>query len=189
MYGRARRLDFYKTILIVVVILLVVYAVIRLVINIIPKKDTTEEFYNLKKYMVDSGYVCENLKASGGTCKITKDNLLERFTRYDDGFEYIYNNGKYMINIYHVKNVERFVFTTSDTAFTGYKNKEYSCTYKDNIIGELDTCTLVDNKYAKLDNEAYISVIAKPMVELNKVIMASGYNKDTLINEYKWVKK
>ena len=189
MYGRARRLELFKTICIVIIVIIVVYILFRIVMNIIPKKDTTEAFYNLKKYMVDSGYVCENLKASGGACKITKDNLLERFTRYDDGFEYICNNGKYMINIYHADGKEKFVFSTSGEAFAGYKNKEYTCTYKDNIVGELEECSLLDNKYAKLDNEAYLSVIKKTMIELNKIIMASGYNKEVLLNEYKWIKK
>ncbi len=189
MYGRARRLRLLKIIVISILSVLVVYAIIRVILNIIPKQDDNIDFAYLRKYMVSRGFSCEVLKSSGSACKYIDGDITERFSRFDDGFEYMYNNKKYLINIYHVGGVERILFNTGDGAFIGYKNLDYECTYKENILNELDKCVLKKDPNVELDNTTYIAVIDKTIKEVNKIIESSGYKKDILLSEYRWEKK
>jgi hypothetical protein len=76
--------------------------------------------------------------------------------------------------------------TTSD-ALNGYRNNTYTCTYKENILKEVDKCIDSDDK--ELDSQTYISVINKSMYELNGFISSSGYNKEALLKDHEWLKK
>ena len=188
MYGRARRLKLINKIVIVFLVLIVVFIVVRLILNIIPKQDDNIDFAYMRNYMISRGFSCEILRASGSACKYNNGDISERFSRFDNGFEYIYNNKKYAINIYHVGGVERITFNTGEGAFTGYKNLDYDCSYKENILNELDKCLLKSDPNIELDNEAYIAVLNKTIKEVNKIIESSKYNKKVLLEEYRWEK-
>ncbi len=189
MYGRARRLELYRNIGIGIVVLLVIILIARGVIVFLNTKDNNIDFYYLKRYLNEMGFSCESLSKSGGACKYTSDNVVERFARYGNGFDYVYKNNNYVIEIYHVGGKEKLSFTTGDGAFKGYKNLEYNCVYKNNILNEVDRCYLVNDELTELDNEAYIGVINNSMYEVSKMVEVSEYNRDDLINKYVWNKK
>ena len=189
MYGRARRIELLKKVVITVVSIVGVLVIASIVIGVLMKKDTNVEFYQLKKYLSSKGFVCESMKSSGSACKYNSDNVKERFIRYEKGFDYLYNNKSYVIEIYHVDGEDRIDFNTGDDSFSNYKNLKYNCSYKGNILTAVDECVLIDDKDVKLDNEAYIGIINKKIYEVNMMIEASGYNKYSLLNKYVWEKK
>ncbi len=189
MYGRARRLELIKKITIIVVAVIGVLITARIVIGFLLKKETNVEYYQLKKYLTNKGFACESLITSGGACKYNSDNVTERFIRYDNGFDYLYNNKSYVIEVYHVNGEDKILFNTGENAFANYKNLKYSCTYKESILNEIDKCTLLDDEDVVLDNEAYIGVINQKIYDLNLIIKSSKYDINDLLNNYKWNKK
>ena len=189
MFGRAKRLNLLKMVGIVIIGIFGVFFLGRIVVNLLMPKDDNIEYAYLKKYLVGKGFKCESLKTSGGTCKNRTDGVYELFVRYDNGFDYVYNNDKYSIELYHAGKKEKFIFTTGDGAFNGYKNLRYTCSYKESIIYELDKCILDKDNNVVLDNKAYIGIINKTMYEVRKIIAASGYNVDDLLDKYEWNKK
>lgn len=189
MYGRARRIELLKKVVITVVSIVGVLVIASIVIGVLMKKDTNVEFYQLKKYLSSKGFVCESMKSSGSACKYNSDNVKERFIRYEKGFDYLYNNKSYVIEIYHVDGEDKILFNTGENAFDNYKNLKYSCTFKESILNEIEECSLVDDEDVKLDNEAYISVINQKIYDVNLIIEASKYSKADLINKYEWNKK
>lgn len=189
MYGRARRIALLKKSIIAVVSILSVFIIARVVIGLLLTKENNVDFYYLKKYLVDKGFTCESMKTSGSVCKYSSEKVKERFVRYENGFDYIYNNKSYVVELYHINGVDKILFNTGDDAFANYKNLNYSCTYKENILNELDKCVLVDDNDVVLDNEAYIGIINKKIYEINMIIEASKYDKEDLLNKYEWNKK
>jgi hypothetical protein len=189
MIGRARRLKLIKIIGIAIIGVVGAFLLGRAIISILIVKDDNVEYAYLKKYLKGKGFVCESLKASGGTCKNRTEGVYELFVRYDNGFDYIYNNDKYSIHLYHAGGKEKFAFTTGDDAFKGYKNLKYKCSYKESIVNELDKCVLEEDDTVALDNKAYIGIINNTMFEVRKILAASGYDVDTLIDKYEWKKK
>ena len=189
MYGRARRIGLLKNILIVIVTVVGVILIAKGVISILVSKNNNIEFYQLRRYLIGKGFTCENLKVSGSACKYNSEKVSERFIRYEKGFDYLYNNKSYIVEIYHVDGEDKILFSTGDDSFSNYKNLKYSCTYKDNILNEIDKCILLDDEDVKLDNEAYKGIINKKIYEVNLIIEASGYSKDDLLKKYIWNKK
>ena len=189
MIGRARRIKIIKIVAISIVGLLGAFLLGRTIVTMLIKKDDNIDFAYLRNYLIGKGFVCESLKTTGGTCKNKSDGVYEMFVRYDNGFDYIYNNDKYSIQLYHAGGNEKFIFTTGDGAFAGYRNLRFNCTYKESIVQELDKCVLDNNDSVVLDNKAYIGVINNTMFELRKILSSSGYNVDDLLNKYEWNKK
>ncbi len=189
MYGRAKRLNFLKWIVIVLVAVLGVFYLGKTVVSLLIKEDDNVEYRYMRDYLVGKGFSCQSLKSSGDSCKIKTDDVYELFIRFDNGFDYIYNNKSYVIELYHVGGKEKFQFSTGDTAFSGYKNLKYTCSYKESIVGELDKCVLETDDTINLDNEAYIGIINKTMFEVRKILYSSKYDVDDLLNNYKWTKK
>lgn len=189
MIGRARRLKLIKIVAVAIIGVLGAFLLAKGIISFLIVKDDNVEFAYLKKYLTGKGFSCESLKTSGGTCKNRTEGVYELFVRYDNGFDYIYNNDKYSIQLYHVGGKEKIVFTTGDNAFAGYKNLKYKCTYKESIIHELDKCVLENDDTVELDNKAYVGIINNTMYEVRKIIAASGYNVDDLLDKYEWNKK
>ena len=187
MYGRAKRLNLIKNIVVIIASLVGIFFIGKMVVSFLTVDDDNIEFSYMKKYLNGKGFICESLKTSGGTCKNRTDGVYEMFVRYDKGFDYVYNNDSYVIELYHVDGEEKFTFSTGDTAFSGYRNLRYTCTYKDTIINELDKCIL-ENGDEELDNEAYIGFINRTMYEVRKIIVSSKYNVDDLIERYEWNK-
>ena len=188
MFGRARRLKLIKTIGITIILIVGVLFVGGIVVRLLKPKDDNIEFAYLKNYLVGKGFSCESLKKSGGSCKNRTEDFFELFVRYDKGFEYIYNNEKYVIDLYHVDGSEKFTFSTGEEAFKGYRNLKYNCTYKDSIVGELDKCVLDTDDSIKLDNDAYIGIINNTMYEVRKILASSNYKLKSLIDDYEWKK-
>lgn len=189
MYGRARRIELVKKIVITIVALIGVILIARFVIGLLLKKENNVAFAELKRYLSGKGYACESLKNSGAACKIRSDTVTERFIRYDKGFDYLYNNGSYIVEIYHLDGESKILFNTGDASFADYKNLRYICSFKENILNELDKCVLEDDPDEKLDNEAYIGIINKKIYEVNMIIEASKYNKKDLLENYQWNRK
>ena len=186
MYGRARRIEFLKKVVITIVSVISILIVAKIVVSILLSTEEGLPFSELKKYLNGKGFVCETLTNSGAVCKYNTEGVTERFIRYEKGFDYLYNNKSYIIEIYHVDGEEKLLFSTGDNSFTNYKNIKYSCSYQENILNEIDECVAIDDSDIKLDNEAYKGIINKKIYEVNMIIEASGYDKEKLLKDYIW---
>lgn len=189
MYGRVRRIELIQKIAIVIVVLIGIFLVAEVVVSFLITTSNGVPFAELKKYFNGKGFVCENLVNTGAVCKYNTDNVTERFVRYDNGFDYLYNNKSYIVEIYHVDGKDIIQFNTGDESFTNYKNIKYTCTIKGDILSEIDECVSVDDSDIKLDNEAYKGIINKKIYEVSMIIDASGYNREELLKNYSWKRK
>lgn len=188
LYGRARRIEFVEKVAYLVIGIIAVILVIVIVSNQKEKVDDNVNFAYLRRYLENRGFNCEMIHRVGGQCSLVNDTSTYSFIRYDDGFEYIMVTKSYTLDIRHkLSEEERITFKTTSEAFSGYRNKSYTCRYKDKVVGELDKC--IDEDEKELDLNSYKGMIEKAIVELNNIIDSSGYDKDELLDNYKWTKK
>lgn len=188
LYGRARRIEFAERIAYIVVGIIAIILVIFLVSKQQANVDRNVNFTYLREYMEAKGFNCEMLQKSGGQCTLNNEVSLYNFIRYENGFEYIVKTKSYALSIKHVLTEEdKITFRTSSEAFSGYKNKKYVCSYKDNVIKELSSCFSEDGE--ELDVASYVGVIKQAMSDLNNIIDSSGYDKNELMEAYQWRKK
>ncbi len=187
-YGRARRIAFVEKIVYFVIGVIAITVVILIISLQRDPVDDNVNFDYLRKALENSGYNCEMIHKSGGQCVLKSDNSTSNFIRYNNGFEFIERTNGFVLLFKHVSSSEdEITFKTSASAIAGYKNNNYVCHTKDNILGEFEKC--VDMEENELDSNSYISIIQLALKDLNNFIDASGYDKDILISEYKWTKK
>lgn len=188
MYGRARRIAFAKKIIYIVVGILILVLILFFVFRKTEVVDLNVNFSYLRDYMKNKGFNCTTIHRSGGTCVKKNDNNKYTFIRYDDGFEYLANTKGYFLTIKHKTNIENssVTFKTTQNALANYKNISYTCQFNENVLNIGDCIN--DEDGTKLDSEAYLSVMNQVSLELNNIIDSSGYNKEVLLNEYKWQK-
>ncbi len=188
LYGRARRIEFGKKILYAVIAIVAIAITINFVVNYKGFVDNNVNFAYLKQYMEAKGYYCNQLQNSGGQCILHGEISTSTFTRYEDGFDFTVKSNAYNLNIKHISTKEDYItFKTNVNALTGYKSKNYTCNVKNNIIGELEEC--IDENQETLDSDTYLSIIKLAIQDLNNFIDSSGYDKKSLMNDYKWIKK
>ena len=185
MYGRARRIQALKTLGIAVAVIVVIVLSAMFFINFFAKRNAVDNFQTMKKFMKQKGYDCELIEHPGEACKYTRDDILARFVRYEDGFSYNMSTNAYYIEIKHTKDDSKFIFRTTDEALKGYKNKIYKCTYEGSIIDKLKECKDEDDRV--LDSVAYQGEVESFMNELALILKGSGYNVDKLLKDYQWV--
>lgn len=189
LYGRARRIELVEKIVYVVIGIVAVILVIFLVSRQTTSQEKNVNFAYLRDYLEAKGFSCSQIHISGGQCVLSRDNSSYLFIRRDDGFEYIINTKSYILGMRHFLNEEDVIsFKTYSDAFSGYRNKNYACSYDKNILGELGSC-IDEDSGSLLDLESYRGVILQAMNDLNNIIDSSGYNKQELIENYRWQKK
>jgi len=187
-YGRARRIAFLKKIIYIVVGVFLLFLIIFLVTRRTEKVDDNVNFAYLRTYLESKGFHCEMIHRVGGQCVNSNEKNYYSFIRYEDGFEYIINAQGYLLDIRHkASDDKRITFKTTSDAFSGYKNRNYTCSYEGSVIGQLGTC--VDEEENVLDVNSYIGVIEQAISDLNNIIDSSGYKKDSLLNDNLWEKK
>jgi len=188
MYGRARRIEFVERVTYVVIAIIAVILVFVIVGKNSSYNDKNVNFNLLRTYLEDRGFRCEMLYRPGGTCSLTSEVGLTTFTRYESGFEYIVKSEGYFLNIrYSTDKGDYITFKTTAYALAGYRNKTYTCYYKDDILSELDYCETDDK--TRLDSNAYNGIVEKAMYDLSNMIDNSGYRRDRLIEDHEWIKK
>lgn len=188
MYGRARRIAFAKKVIYILVGLLVITLVLLFVFRKKEDVDLNVNFYYLREYMENKGFRCSTIHRTGGTCVKTNDNNKYTFIRYDDGFEYLANTKGYFLTVKHKASMKdsSITFRTTPYALAGYKNLSYTCQFEGNVLNVTDCIN--DEDGSVLDSEAYLGVIKQVSLELNNIIDSSGYDKNVLLNDYKWQK-
>ena len=189
LFGRARRIELAEKIAYLIVGIVAI-SLVFFIVN--THRDHTEKNVNfsvLREYMEGRGFHCEMLQMSGGSCQKKNDNNEYNFTRLETGFEYVVKSSGYLLDIRWAADGkgDYITFKTTASALNGYRNNNYSCTYKDNIMNEIDKC--IDENKNELDLQSYISVINKSMYDLNAFISNSGYDKEHLLEAHEWVKK
>ncbi|MDE5888633.1 MAG: hypothetical protein K2H20_01290 [Bacilli bacterium] len=188
LYGRARRIELVEKIVYTVVGIIAIALVITLVSKQVENTDDNVNFAYLRRYMEAKGFSCELIHRAGGQCVLSNENSMYSFIRYEDGFEYIIRTQGYTLSIRHKLSEEnRIELRTTSEAISGYRNKQYRCSYDESVIGELGTC--IDQDENELDLKSYLGLIQQSIVELNRIVDVSGYDKDKLINNYVWEKK
>ena len=189
LYGRARRIELAEKIAYVVVGIVAIALVFIIVNTHKEHVDNNVNFSMLRDYLEGREFRCEMIQMNGGSCVKKSENNEYTFIRFDSGFEYIVKSDGYSVDI-RWGNDEKGDFITLKTtasALAGYKNNFYNCSYKDNILNEIDKCIDVNEK--ELDSKTYISVINSSMYDLNAYISHSGYRKDVLLENHEWSKK
>lgn len=189
MYGRARRIAFAKKVIYIVAGILVIIIILLFVFRKKEVVDLNVNFYYLREHMQNKGFSCSTIHTSGGTCVKINDNNKYTFIRYDDGFEYLANTKGYFLTIKHKESLKDsyVTFRTNQYALAGYKQLSYTCSFDGNVLN-IGDC-IEDDSGDKLDSEAYLSVINQIVLELNNIIDSSEYDKDVLLQEFKWQKK
>lgn len=189
LYGRARRIALAKKCIYVVLFIIVIVLIGSFLSYLANREEENVDFAYLKEYMQTKGYSCELLEVTGGKCTYSTGVTGYSFIRYDNGFEYVVRTKAYTLTIRHASvNDSKITFRTTTGALPRYKSKDYSCTFKDNVVGGLDKCIEVE-EFTELDSDAYLGVIEQAMVDLNEMIDASGYKKDKLLKNNEWIKK
>ena len=188
MYGRARRIEFVERVTYVVVAIIAVILVFVIVGKNSSYNDRNVNFNLLREYLEDRGFRCEMLYRPGGACSLNSEAGLTTFTRYESGFQYIIKTEGYFLDIrYSTDKGDYMTFKTTAYALAGYRNQDYKCYFKDNILGEFDYCE--NDEKVKLDSNAYIGVVEKAMYDLSNMVDNSGYQRDKLLEEHQWVKQ
>ena len=186
-FGRQRRIDFFEKVAYVLVAVLALSLVIYLVTRKTEFVETNVDYANLVNYLQQKGYKCEMLNKSGGGCTLRTKEREYHFYRYDEGFQYSKTMEHFTLTIKHLDGVDSIEFKTFNTAYLDYKDKEYTCSTKKNILSEVDECVTASGEV--LDFESYIGFINESIYDLNNLVDASGYNKNILLENYEWVKK
>lgn len=189
LYGRARRIELVEKIAYIVVGIIAIVLVVFLVARQTKSQDGNVNFAYLREYLEIKGYMCDRIHLSGGQCVLSNENSNHVFIRRDNGFEYIVSTNSYILGMKHYLDEEdEITFKTYSEAFIGYRNRNYVCSYKKNIIGGLERCVDEDTG-EELDLDSYKGVIVQAMNELNNIIDSSGYDKNELLENYIWKKE
>ena len=187
MYGRARRIALVKKIVAVLVLILIVYILITKVFVKENFVDRNQNFEYMKSYFGGKGYICERIEKSAGRCYKETDTTYIGFIRYDDGFNYVDQSTSYRLTInYFEHEVNKIVLKTNSESLEGYKNKVYYCATKGTIIDELLECKTDSGE--KLDLDSYVGIVEEGIMEVNDILIYSGYNVDALLKEFVWRK-
>lgn len=187
-YGRARRIEFVERATYIIVGIISVILVFVVVGKKTVYQESNVNFSYLREYLEARGYICEVIYRSGGSCTSNSKAVTSSFIRYDEGFQFITKSDGYFLEITYMESKGDYIkLKTTSHALQGYVNKEYTCTFKDNILNELDECK--DKDGGKLDSATYIGVINKAMYDLYNIVENSGYSRDKLLKNHEWVKK
>lgn len=187
-YGRARRIEFAEKVAYIVTAIIALIVVVVIVTKQSDSGEANVNFSYLRQYFTDRGYNCEMIHRAGGRCVFDNGITIYSFVRNEDGFEYLVRTNSYLLEMTHSLDDENaIVFKTTSEAFAGYKNKSYTCEFKDNVLGELGVCQTLEGE--QLNLRSYIGVIEHAQNDLNLIIDSSGYYKTNLLQDYQWVKK
>ena len=187
LYGRARRLALYRTIVIIIISIMIVVFCANFIYSKIINKKTYEEFELMRYHFVDRGYSCERLLISGSKCILNGDNVKKTFYRFDDGFEYVEKTKSYSLFITHrLSKSEQIKFKTNSSAFDGVNNKTFICNI-DDVFTKVLSCLSEDN--IELNINSYLGIIEQAQDDLENAINYSGYSVDKLLTNYSWTKK
>jgi len=189
LYGRARRLSLYRSIVIVLVCIVAIIVLISLIFKNTNKAEFTNEYDLLKNYFINRGYSCELLNVSGSRCVSTTDNVKTTFYRFDDGFEYVVKTDSYsLVMVHRLDKKNELTFKTTSSAFDGYKNQTFICHYESNVLDKVSKCESAKDSVI-LDVKSYLGVIESAQVDLTNAINSSGYSLESLLLTYEWIKK
>lgn len=187
-YGRARRLELYEKLAYIVVGVVAAVLVFFLVTSQSSTGESNINYAYLKQYMYDRGFSCELIHKSGGKCRKENNGVSYIFTRYDDGFEYLVKTDSYLLIINHTLQKDNYItFSTTSSAFPGYKNKNYECKIGETVLDTFGECKTKEGDL--LDLDSYHGVIEQAQNEVNNIIESSGYYKKNLMEDYQWIKK
>ena len=187
MYGRARRIALARTIIIVVGIIIVLYMIISTLLRSEAFYGENEKFEYLRSYFDGQGYVCKSIDQNGGSCSLKKNNFKYNFVRYDNGFFYLVNGSSYSLTINFLETEKNQIeFKTKENALKGYQKKTYYCTTNGLLTDELKECITKNGE--KLDLDTYLGAVESGLMDINNIINASGYNKESLLKNYVWEK-
>ncbi len=187
LFGRARRIEFVEKTAYIIIAIISVILVFVIVGRNSTINDKNVNFAYLRKYLEDRGFSCELIYQPGGTCSRTKEAGQTSFVRQEDGLEYYEKTDGYLLTIMFTKSKGNYMtLKTTAYALSGYRNKTYTCYYKDNVFGEFDYCE--DSAKQRLDSKTYNGIVEKAMYDLNNIMIASGYRKDKMLESYEWEK-
>ena len=186
-FGRQRRIDFVEKITYIVIGVFAVGLVLYLVTKKTDFEDPNVNYAYLANYMQQKGFTCELLNRSGGKCYIIKGDVEYSFYRFDDGLQYIIKSETYSLNIKHLSGSDSIEFRTYSSAYIGYRDLVFQCSYKDGFLSEIDKCVTSSGK--ELDLPVYLGFVKEAVNDVNNMVEASGYEKKPLIENYEWVKK
>lgn len=185
MYGRARRIALVKYIIIILVVILVLYVLFTKIFVEKVFVDSSDDINYLREYLQSTGYLCEVVKDDTSNCSYKKDNLKKTFIKYSEGFNYVLESTSYRIIINYVPTENnKIVLKTNSNSLVGYRNKVYNCKTKGDLFGEIDNCSTVQGDV--LDVETYIGEVEKSQNEIKRILNASGYDVEFLLNTYDW---
>ncbi len=187
-YGRARRIELYEKIAYVTIAIVAVAIICFLVFRDTEDGIKNVNFSYMRQYFEGKGYICERIHENGGKCYLKTDLISYDFSRYDDGFEYMVRTDSYYLYMKHsINNKSEISFKTTSEAFAGYRNEEYNCKFKDNVLGPLGECT--NSQGEELNLSSYIGVIEQAQSDIENIIKSSGYSRNKLLEEFIWKKK
>ena len=182
MYGRARRIKLIIGILLSSIALIIIFIVLNTINTGISNKKQRKDFDQLRIYMYNRGFVCENLKSTNSKCILKTTNGRKIFIMKYKGFELDYISKNYTISVIHNEGKDKISFRTNNNALPGYKNKLFICSNK-NILDQDIMC--IDEE-EELKQQTYLNEIKRMINEADEIITNSGYNKQVLINNYEW---
>ena len=188
LYGRARRITFFKILGILVGIVLVAFFVVSFLFKKTPPVEEIPDFYYLTSYMKGLGYSCENLEKSGSQCSLQKENYSYFFQRFDDGFTYVMRSTSYVVEFKHVKNLySEILLTTNENALEGYRNKKYICSTDSYLVGNLVSCTASNGE--KLTLGTYLGAVESSIFDVKNMLSASLFDETSLFKDFVWKKR
>ena len=188
LYGRARRIEFVERATYIIVGIIAVIVVFIVVGKKNSYNETNVNFSYLREYLEARGYICEVIYRSGGSCTSVSKAVTSSFIRYDDGFQFITKSNGYFLEITYMDSKGDYIkLKTTSYALQGYVNRDFTCTYKENIFNEIESCKDQDGQV--LDSDTYIGVVNKALYDLRNIVDNSGYSKDKLVEKHEWVKK
>ena len=187
--GRARRIDLAKKGVIVLICLIVIFVSLKYATRKEIHYDVNQNYALLSNFFANRDFVCTDLVASGGKCTKNNSDGVQEFTRYNDGFTYIESTSSYVLSILYQKETPKkngITLKTTNNALLGYKKKEYTCYTKDGIVSDFDKC--LDEEKVELDSNMYLGVVESSIVLVREALYSSGYDYNTLMNDFKWVR-
>ena len=187
-YGRARRIELYEKLAYIAVVVVAVIIIVVLVSKQPTDTDRNINFSYLRDYLQGRGYSCELLHQNNGGCTKRTDNTLYNFVRFEDGFMYTVKTDSYLMQIVHsLEKSESITFSTTSEAFLGYRNKKYYCELGESVLDTFGDCLTKDGEVLNLNS--YRGIIEQAQFDVSNMLDASGYYKNTLLEDYVWQKK
>ena len=188
LYGRARRVKLVKQVSLIVIVVLLLVLAISFLFKENKYVDRNVNYAMLKSYFNGKGYSCVQLERDGGRCVNDQESYYYSFTRYADGFIFLKKTSTYTIQIRHVKSTNNndISISTNSNSLAGTRDKTYYCITDDGLVGTLKSC--VTDSGDELTTQSYLGEVEDVISDLNQIINASGYNKDSLLDDYEWVR-